>query len=380
MEEQASKSRKRKIRLVAGIFLTVLAGCTLAGNSLRALSLPKVYMAIPSTGTLTHDYEGSATIQPGEVRDLRNPAGWKVAKVLVKQGDHVHKGQPLVQYDDADAMLELADQQTALKKLKLSMQQLEANYIEAASGDSESAKAAAAGAIETAKLDIASGQQHNEHLQTTISASRQIAAPFDGIVTKVNAAAGLDSGGLPDITLSNAAKGYQLQLLVPGETADLLQIGETLDQITLADANERPLSGTLSTIEEETAGGSGMAGDGETDSSDETVNSSYKLTVTFKDDRLRGGERVRVRLSHSSGDPLILIPNEAVHKNDQGAYVYTVRAEEGPLGNAYYVAETPVKVVDSNAFMTAVGEGLFEQQGIIVNSSGFIMNGVRVRL
>ncbi|NBD26291.1 efflux RND transporter periplasmic adaptor subunit [Paenibacillus glycinis] len=378
MEEQTSRSRKRKIRLIAGAFLVLLAGCTLAGNSLRALSLPKVYTAVPSAGTLAHDFEGSAAIQPGETRNLSNPAGWKVAKVLVKQGDQVHAGQPLVQYDDADAMLELADQQASLKKLNLSMHQLETDYIEAAGGDSASAKVAAANAIETAKLDIASQQEHIQHLQKTIAESRQIAAPFDGVVTAVNAAAGLDSGGLPDVTLSNAVKGYRLQLLVPGDTAALLHIGDTLDQITLLEADDRKLTGTISAIEEVAAGG-GDPADGDETGSGAAVGSSYKLTVAFKDDGLRGGERAKVKLSETGGDQLILVPNEAVHKNAEGTYVFTLRAEEGPLGNAYYAVETPVKAVDANEYVTAVSEGLFEQQEIIVNSSDFIMDGVRVR-
>ncbi|MBM7563648.1 efflux RND transporter periplasmic adaptor subunit [Paenibacillus sacheonensis] len=379
MEERTSESRKRKIRLIAGLFLVLLAGCTLAGNSLRALSLPKVYTTVPSTGSLAHDYEGSAAIQPGEARDLMNPAGWKVSKVLVKQGERVHKGQPLVLYDDSDARLELADQQAVLKKLNLSMHQLENDYIEAASGDSASAKAAAANAIETAKLDIASEQRHIEHQQKTIAESRQITAPFDGSVTKVNAAAGLDSGGLPDITVANSAKGYQLQLLVPGETAALFHAGDTLDHITVEEADARTLTGTITTIEEAAAGGLAVTGGEETGVTAD-MGPTYKLTIVFTDDSLRGGEQVNVKLSKEGGDQLILVPNEAVHKNDRGAYVYTLRAEDGPLGNAYYVVETPIKIADANEYATAVSEGLFERQDIIINSSSFIMDGVRVRL
>lgn len=379
MEERTSRSRKQKIRLIAGLFVVLLAGFTLAGNSLRALSMPKVYTTVTAMGEIAHRFEGSGTVEPGEERSLANPAGWKVADVLVKQGDRVHHGQPLIEYDDGDALQQLADLQADLKKLNLSMAQLHANFIEAANGGDASAKISAGNAIETAKLDIATQQQHIENLQQSIAGNKELTAPFDGIVMQVNAVAGLLSGGLPDVVVSNSGKGFQIQLSIPGDLADLLDIGETLDQITPNGQDNQQLSGTISAIEADgSAGSPDLTADGGPDPN-LPASPPSKLTVTIKNDGLRGGERVKVTISKSGSEQTVTVPNEAIHKDERGAFVYTLREENGPLGNAYYAVETPVTVIDSNAYETAVGQELFEQQEVIINSTGFLMDGERVR-
>ncbi|QHW29551.1 biotin/lipoyl-binding protein [Paenibacillus rhizovicinus] len=379
MEERTFQARKKKLRLVAGLFVVLLAAFALAGNTLRSLSLPKVYTAMAAEGKVTHDFAGTATVQPGETRALANPAGWKAAAVRVKQGDHVHRGQTLVEYDGGDALQQLADSKAGLKKLELSLNQLHADYIAAANGGDDSAKLGAGSAIETAKLDIATQQQHIANLQKNINESIRLTAPFDGIVTQVHASAGLLPDGMPDVVLSDSAKGYRIQLLVPGGTADLLHIGDTLDGITLDEPNGKPIAGTISSIDEELDSGSSKLSAGDDASAGNAGQAGASLvTMTLKDDTLRGGERVSVKLTASKDEQAITVPNKAVHVDERGAYVYTLREDDGPLGNAYYAVETPIRIVDANDYVTAVKE-LFADQEVIVDSTGYLMDGVRVR-
>ncbi|QHT61591.1 biotin/lipoyl-binding protein [Paenibacillus lycopersici] len=379
MEELVIRSRKRKIRLAAGLFVVLLIAFTLAGNTLRSLSLPKVYMAAAAEGQVTHRYEGTAAVEPGETIALANPAGWKAANVLVKQGDRVHDGQTLVEYNDDDAQLQLADLKASLKKLELSMNQLHADYIAAANGGGESAIIGAGNAIETAKLDIATEQQHIANLQKSIAANGRLTAPFDGIVMQVNAAEGSFPQGGADIVLSNTAKGYRIQLAVPADTADLLEIGETMDGVSLDEPGGKPLSGTVSAIDQMAVSGDPVL----TESGDPGANAgktgSRMVTIALKDESIRGGERVIVKLSKSAGVPLVTVPAKAVHQDERGAYVYTLREESGPLGNAYYAAETPVRIIDANAYVMAVDGDLFAEQEVVVDSSGYLTDGVRVR-
>ncbi|MFC4810082.1 efflux RND transporter periplasmic adaptor subunit [Paenibacillus sp. GCM10023250] len=377
MEERTSRSGKRKLHLAAGAFLVLLAVCTLAGNTLRGLSMPKVAIAVAAKGAIAHEYEGSATVQPGQTRDIANPAGWKVKKVFVHPGDRVSRGQALVEYDDSEAQQQLADMEAELKKLNMSMDQLHANYIVAASGGDEGAKAAAKTAIESAELDIATQQQHMHNLQKSIAEGRSVSAPFDGVVTQVGATEGLGPGGAPDVVLADAAKGYEIRLLVPGDVAALLEPGEQLDGITLTGKDERQLTGTIAAIDDE-------AGAGDPPPTDDSGGISpaappSRVTVALKGGALKGGERVKVKIAKQGGEQTVTVPNEAVHRDARGAYVYTLRADEGPLGSAYYVVETPIKIADANAYVTAVADGLFEQQEVVVNATGFLMDGTRVR-
>ncbi|MGO4110027.1 efflux RND transporter periplasmic adaptor subunit [Paenibacillus sp. YAF4_2] len=379
MEERKSGFSKRKIRLFAALFLALLAICTLAGNTLRGLSLPKVHTQLAAKGSVTHEYEGNATVQPGQTQDITNPAGWKVKKVLVKQGDKVSIGQKLIEYDVSEALLQLEDMQTNLKKQQLSMTQLQTDYIAAVTDGDESTLAAAKLAMESAKLDIASQEQHIKSIQKNIAESQSVLAPFAGVVIQVNAIAGVLPGGSPDIVLANSAKGYEIRLLIPGDVAGVLKIGETLDQITVADKENLQLSGTITTIDDEVLGGELLAPAGDSSDTNDSAGQPSSVTVSLKDDRLKVGERVQVKIAKSSGEQTVKVPNEAVHHTDQGTYVFTLESKEGPLGNAYYAIETQIRIAESNEYVTSVAEGLFEQQEVIVNSTGFLIDGTRVR-
>lgn len=387
MGEVATRTRQRNIRLLAGLFIVLLVALTLGGNTIRALMLPKVITSVPTAGSLDYVYEGYATVRPAAERELTNPAGWTVLEVFAKVGDTVHKGQPLVRYDDSDAQDQLADLQSSLKKLQSSLGLLQYQLKQALRGDDEAAKLNAANALETAELDIGDQKRRIGKLQKEIEASRELKAPADGIVTAVGAIEGTSSADTPDIRLADTSEGYRIRLTVPGELASRLILGDALESIALADDEDaRRLSGTVSAIEEMPDGGadsSGGNGFGVDSGVDGHAVPPSLLTISLRDDEhgLQGGERVKVsiRRSDGKGGNLLLVPNEAVHRDSRGAYVYTIRAQQGPLGNSYYAAETRIETAGSNDYATAVSGGLFEQEEIIMDSSGLITDGTRVR-
>ncbi|WP_314592090.1 biotin/lipoyl-binding protein [Paenibacillus terrigena] len=60
-------------------------------------------------------------LQPMLEAKLSNTAGWKVEKILVKEGDRVKKGQKLILYDSKTAERELKDEVTVLNKQKIGL-------------------------------------------------------------------------------------------------------------------------------------------------------------------------------------------------------------------------------------------------------------------
>ncbi|WP_052350715.1 efflux RND transporter periplasmic adaptor subunit [Paenibacillus gorillae] len=382
-DETAARLRKRRIRLIAALFFGLLVVLTLTGNTLQALTLPKVYTAQTKKGELTHAFKGSGTVVPAEIRELANPAGWKVAKVLVKQGERVSKGQALVQYNDSEAKQQLAEAQSALKKLQLSMEGLEHSYIQAVTDGDEAAKLSAKLAIETAKLDIADQKQRIQLQQAGRAENRQLVAPFDGIVAEIGATEGLGSSGVPDIKLTNMAKGFRVEILIPSTIAELLSEGDKLE-MQLTGEEERIVEGEITAMKSNSAGGNdgepgggGAGGLGEVQG--QGMNSTTMVTLAVEGKGMKGGERVGLYLSKVKSAAAILVPNDAVHKDVEGAYVYTVEEHQGPLGNAYYVVRTPIEIADANETTTAVSQGLFDQQNVIVSSSEPVIDGVRVR-
>ncbi|MFL0557810.1 efflux RND transporter periplasmic adaptor subunit [Paenibacillus barengoltzii] len=383
MEELATRSKQRKIRALGGLFFALLIVLTLGGNMIRALSMPKVITAVPTVGSLDYSYEGTALVRPAAERKLMNPAGWKVLKVLVKVGDKVHKGQPLVRYDDSDVKDQLADQQSSLKKMQLSLEQLEYDLKQALREGDEEAVHHASSALKSMQFDMEDQKRRITKLQEEIQAGRELIAPVDGIVMTVGAEEGIASAGVPDVSLSDTSQGYQIWLMVPDELAILIRSGEELDSITLVDDDARQLTGTVTTIEEAYDGGGDSIGDDQLGpgDSDQVSAANTRITISLKEEEsgLLGGERVKVSLRKSKGDQLLLVPNEAVHHDSQGAFLYTISAEQGPLGNAYYAKLTRVETEGSNEYATAVSGEIFEQSEVIVGSTGLIMDGTRVR-
>ncbi|MFC0328616.1 efflux RND transporter periplasmic adaptor subunit [Paenibacillus sepulcri] len=376
-DEQKLAARKRRIRLIAILFFGMLIVVTLYSNTLLNLTLPKVITGQPAAGNLAHTYQGNATVRPVQEADLQNPAGWKVSKVLVKEGDAVHKGQALVNYDSSDAQSQLEDAQAAMKKLKLSVSMLQFNYIQAAQSEDQAAKLNAQNALESAQIDIATQEQHLEALQKTIGENQQLLAPFDGIVTHVNAMEGLSgSPAGPDIQLSNTGLGFQFELQVPAAIASGLKLGDKLEAKLSEDGN-RAIQGSIAEIKDTVVpDNGGQNASGET----QTPAAANQLVIKVQDKSLHGGERIQVDISQSSqDDDSQLVPSQAIREDSSGAYVYVVEERQGPLGNAFYAARRSVKVTDSNEFQTAVS-GLFDQEQIIIESSEPIQEGSRVRL
>lgn len=374
-EERRLNARQRKIRLLAGLFIGVLLIFTLLGNTLQGLTLPKVLTAEASPGELVHSFQGTAALQYGAERDLANPAGWKAAKVLVREGDRVRKGDTLIEYDAGEAQQQLADMKASLEKLKLSLGGLEAAYKQAAQDGDEAAKQNAKAAIETANIDISMQGQHLAALQQSLEENRRLNAPFDGTIIEISAEEGLTSAGGSDIRMSNASRGFRLELQIPGDVAELLRIGDELD-VLLPDQDNRSVTGKVSGLRAGTGGGA--SGDGAS-GTDGYAAPAQLLTVSLQGDDLRSGEKARITLAKSGKPGTLLIPNAAVREDDAGAFVYTVESREGPLGNAYFAVRTGIVVAGSNGHTTSVSGGLFDGQQVIVDSTDPIIEGVRVR-
>lgn len=379
MEERVTSSRRKQLRLLTSLFVVLLVGCTLAGNTLRNLALPKVYLVAAGSGTMVHQYEGTATVVPVGAKEIVNPAGWKVTRIDVQAGDRVSRGQSLIAYDDRAAREQLLDLQTEAKKLDLSMSVLQRSYVEAAtSGDAQQMESARV-AIETAKLDQAAQQRRIQRLEQSLAENRQSVAPFDGVVVRLNAVVGFASAGSPELVLADTAKGFEIACQVPGDVASLLEIGETLDQLMLLGKDGRTLTGKIVDIQENVPE---LAPPPSEEASEKLLPAlpSSVVRIAIADTTLQGGERVRIAISKQSVNRILTVPNEAVRYDERGAYVFTLQTDSGPLGNAYRVEETPVKIADRNSFVTGISEGLFNQEEVILHSSkDFLMDGMRVR-
>ncbi|WP_245700204.1 efflux RND transporter periplasmic adaptor subunit [Paenibacillus glacialis] len=374
--EQANSGRKRTIRIFSGLFIGLLIVFTLLSNTLMSLTLPKVAVVEPKRGQLVHMFQSSSVLMWKAEVALTNSTGWKVTKVDVKEGDLVKKGQTLVTYDRKEAEQQILDEQASLKKLKLTMEELQGSFKEASWSGDENSIGNTKREIEISKIDQGVQQRKIQKLQEYLINNSTIVAPFDGIVTKVNATEGLiSSNGGPDVQMSNGSLGFMFELLAPANIASMLKIGEKID-VQVDGSQIKQAEGQIAEILDANSVEEGTTGQGETT----TLNSQMKrLLITIQDGSFKRGDIVKVELTKPSAGNTILISNKAIHEDGSGKYVYRIEERNSPLGNAFYIKRVSITVVDSNDQESAVTGGIFEQDQIVVDSSQPLQDGNKVR-
>lgn len=357
------KSRKKKLRLLFILFVSGLLVLTLYSNTLLTMNLTKVWTIVGRQEEFVQSFTGSGVLEPVNEVSLSNKAGWTIKAIKVRAGDVVKKGQTLVVYESIDAENQYLDAKVQVEQQQLAIEGLQDRYIEAASSGDDTQLRSANRDLESARLTLEMQKRNLNTMKADLVSNRELKAPFDGIAMKVNAVEGISSASAgPDVLITSSLQGYQFHVQVPVAISGHFTIGQKLDvQVGQSDEATR-VEGIVS----------GM----------ENKESQVNITVTVKNERLRGGEQALLDLRFASGSTGgIVVPSSAIHKEGNETFVYIVEERKGPLGNTSHVRKMPVKTGDSNESETVVQQGIFPDSPIIMQSSEpVVMDGERVRV
>ncbi|GIP22243.1 efflux RND transporter periplasmic adaptor subunit [Paenibacillus sp. J22TS3] len=372
--DQALIGRKRKIRILFGLLIGMLIGFTLFSNTLMSLTSPKVALITVGQGELVHTFQASGTVKWRMESVLTGVAEGKVKQVNVKAGDLVKKGQALLVYDTKAVENQILDEKAALDRLNISIKELQDSYKEIYHNGDEKSIESARNALKTSSIDKDVLQRRIQKLQEDLSANSLLAAPFDGIVTKVGKVEGLGStGGAPDIVIANTSLGFDFEFLAPVDAIGQLAKGDKLD-VQLGGRNARQVEGRIEEIQDAEQ----LTQTGE-DEKHTTYTAMKRLIVAIQDDALKGGERADVVLTKTTQN-VILVDNKAIRNEGDKRYVFGVEERKGPLGNDFYVRKVYLTIIDSNETQSAVTQGLFDQEQIILESSDPLQEGDKIRV
>ncbi|MCY9593330.1 RND transporter [Paenibacillus chitinolyticus] len=385
MEQEASKDlkRKRNIRIIAGLFIGGLILFTLFSNTLQALTLPKVRTESAVYGSLVHTLEGTGVLRPLAEEKLSNSAGWKVKAVLVKEGDRVKKGQKLVSYDSKSAERELQDETTQLEKLKIELQNAQDQFIAASTEGDELKVRSVTREMETRKLDISMQERKVTGLREALADQKDLAAPFEGVITKVNASAGTKPAGEPEIVIADSAKGYRFEFAA--DAALLTSLGITAGtkiEVGLGTPDQQPrlIEGTVEETAEAEPLAAGSSGAEAGESGGRTA-ARKSLRIQVEGPELKGGDRAVVKLTKRSVQQGFKVSSDAVHQERDGKFIYKIEEQKGALGNVFVVRRVPVRSSETNESETVIqSDSLNEKDLIILKSSEPLQDNNRVRL
>ena len=118
MNENGGKKRREWVKNAAIIFLSVMLVLTFFSNTFMNYSLPEVAAQYVQSGTITAKIRGTGTVESGDPYNVKISETRTISSVLVKTGDKVEKGAPLLILEDKESK-ELTDAQAALDKAML---------------------------------------------------------------------------------------------------------------------------------------------------------------------------------------------------------------------------------------------------------------------
>ena len=118
MNENGGKKRREWVKNAAIIFLSVMLVLTFFSNTFMNYSLPEVAAHYVQSGTIMAKIRGTGTVESGDPYNVKISETRTISSVLVKTGDKVEKGAPLLLLEDKESK-ELTDAQAALDKAML---------------------------------------------------------------------------------------------------------------------------------------------------------------------------------------------------------------------------------------------------------------------
>lgn len=372
--------RKRMIQITFILFIGILLFFTLYSNTLQSLTLPKVIAEKAVLGSLEQTLEGSGILQPLGEAKLSNPVGWKVKAIAVKEGASVKKGQTLITYDSESAERELEDEIAQLAKQNIDMQNIQDQYIESVTEGDETKVQATSREIKMRKLDLGVQERKIAALRANLENNKKITAPFDGVITQVNAVEGMTSIGGADILMASTQQGYRFEFLADAQLLSAIGIGvhEKFPITVKMQSGQKgeSLEGMVYEIAD-TSPRMDTQGVGSTMSINQKM-----VRVKVIDKKLKGGEQAEFKLTKPSEEEGFLIINAAIHQDRDGKYVYRIEEKKGAIRNEFIVRKAKIgSSSESDDKVTKVLSTDFNMDDLIIlESTEPLEDGNRVRL
>jgi len=312
---------------------------------------------------LTRSLRLSGTLSPVRHAMVKAHSGGIVMEVRAQEGDRVRRGAVLVRMDPRNLQAELDARQAALRKAQadstlaaknrdnsvilLKEKLISQNAFDQTVATHESAIASQEGAM--AQLRLA---------QLALDET-EIRADFDGIVAARDAQVGeRAAAGALLLSLVDLSQ-MQLEALVPVADIPAVRVGVAA-RFHVDGFGERQFAGRVERISPQTEQG--------------TRSLTVYVSVDNADSTLKGGMFADGQLVLAQTAPVLAVPSSAIHKDQEGAYVLSVK--EGSVVRLPVV--TGAEYGDSG--MTVVDEGVAEATHVIVAPATTLKPGARAKL
>lgn len=305
--------------------------------------------------------EYMATIMSRRSTTMQPQVSGRLTQILVRSGDHVKVGQPLMRIDE-QAQLATVEAQRATERQKKALYDYNAVEVERqrklfeAGVISRDAWEQAQQTYLNTKADYESAVSMRKTQEEQL-AYYTVRAPYEGVVGDVPVHVGDYASTTTVLTTVDERKDLEAYIYIPTERADEVRMGLAVE-----------LYETGGTLIEKSA----------IDFVSPQVDSSMqgilvKAPVHSSADAVRNAQMIKARVIWST-KPMAVIPVLAVTRQAGQTFVFVLRKQNGQ----FVAVQTPVVLGDTVENNYSISSGLQSGDKVIVSSTQFLVNGMPV--
>jgi membrane fusion protein (multidrug efflux system) len=316
-----------------------------AAQTARKLPAVQVETVFVHKGTYQKYISAVGSLKASETVKLASQEGGIVEKVLFKSGQKVAQGDPLLQFEKAEAEARLNETLSKFRTTKSIYERSKALYerkIETLSKleEAENAYRVAAANVEINRLRLE---------KTTVR------APFDGFLgLKEISPGGYLKPGQDFVTLDKTDPMY-LDFMLNEKHVSTITVGQEI-MVEIDGFPQNDYTAIIESIEPSA------------DATGHTIRVRAELPNANQE--LRSGFFARIKIPEFQDDSAIIIPESALENSGNQDYVFIV--VDG------VARQVPIEVASRNGQVAKISRGLRPGQVIIVSGQKRVANGVKV--
>lgn len=217
-------------------------------------------------------------------------------------------------------------------------------------------------AIDTAKNEVKRKQDAVNKLETDNN-STAVEAPISGTIIDLMIKSG-DETPVDGIvaTMQPEGKGYRMSMTVTNEQAKRLSVGDRADLINSWRYDDMDI--VIASIKP--------------DKSNPGKNKVINFDISG--DSITAGQSINVSVGQKSSNYDMIVPNSAIHEDNDGKFIYIVESKSSPIGTRYYASKVDVEVLASDDTRSAISGGLYGYEFVITTSTKPIEKNKQIRL
>ncbi|HWE86132.1 MAG TPA: efflux RND transporter periplasmic adaptor subunit [Terracidiphilus sp.] len=329
-----------------------------AGAGMQAMPVQTVVVAL---APVPQSSEYVATIKSRRSATMQSQVEGRLTQILVRSGDQVHSGQPLMTIDPLHQQATVDSQRATEQQKKAvsdynALQYSRQKKLYDQGIVSLDAYQQAQQANDNAKADYESAVASRKTAEEQL-AYYTVRAPFDGVVGDIPVHVGDYASTSTLLTTVDENKDLEAYIYIPTERVAQVRQGLEVD---LLDTNEKLLEKTkIDFISSEV------------DSSLQGI--LVKAPVHFAPEMLRNAQLVKARVIWSTA-PTAVVPVLAVTRQGGQPFVFLAQQQNGH----FIASQVAVTLGDTVGNSYSVTSGLKAGDRVIVSSTQFLVNGMPV--